>query len=501
MKRLVECVPNFSEGRRPEVVDQIVAAIQSAGSVAVLDREMDDSHNRAVVTFVGEPEACLEAAFRGTKKAAELIDLNRHRGEHPRIGATDVCPFIPISGVTNEECVELARRLALRVAQELGIPTYLYELAATRPERQDLAHLRQGEFEGLREAVKTDPRRQPDFGPAELHPTAGAMVVGARFPLIAYNVNLTTPNVDVAKKIAKALRFRDGGLRYCKALGFEIKDKHCAQVSINMTNFTGTGLHRAFEFVKREADRYGVGVRESEIIGLVPQQALLDAAAWYLQLDGFSTGQILEQKLERAQESLADFLDALAAPTPAPGGGSAAALAGAVGASLFSMVAGLTIGKKGSEAVREEMTRTRAALEAMRGRFRALIEEDAAAFGQVMAALKLPKDTSEEKERRATAVQEASKAACAAPLEVMALAVEALEHGSALAVKALKSAGSDVGVGALQLECALKGARLNVLANLSSIADTAHVERARAEATERLEKGEALARQIEAAIR
>ena len=251
MKRLVECVPNFSEGRRPEVVDQIVAAIQSAGGVALLDREMDPAHNRAVVTFVGEPDACLEAAFRGAQKAADLIDLTHHQGEHPRIGATDVCPFVPISGVSNEECVELAKKLARRIADELKIPTYLYELAAQRPDRTDLAVIRKGEFEGLREDIKKNPDRKPDFGPSELHPTAGATVVGARFPLVAYNCNLSTNNVDVAKKIAKALRFKDGGFKYCKSLGFEIKEKNCAQVSINMTNYTGTGLHRAFEFVRR----------------------------------------------------------------------------------------------------------------------------------------------------------------------------------------------------------------------------------------------------------
>lgn len=501
MRRIVECVPNFSEGRRPEVVDQIVSAIQSAG-VAVLDREMDDSHNRAVVTFVGEPEACLEAAFRGAKKAAELIDLTVHRGEHPRIGATDVCPFIPISGVAQEECVDLARRLARRIADELKIPTYLYELAATRPDRADLAALRKGEFEGLREAVRKDPDRKPDFGPSELHPTAGATVVGARFPLIAYNVNLTTPDVEIAKKIAKALRFRDGGLRYCKALGFEIKDKGCAQVSINMTNFAGTGLHRAFELVKREAQRYGAGVRESEIIGLVPRQALLDAAAWYLQLDSFTNDQVLEQRLEDKLprsgegESLPGFVEAVAAPTPAPGGGSAAAVSGALGASLFSMVAGLALSKKGNEGS-EGLLCAKAALDPLRARLLALVAEDAAAFARVMAAWKLPKATDDEKQKRSAAIEEASKAACAPPLAVMGHAAEALEQGKPLAVMGPASALSDLGVGALELGSALKAAYWNVLANLGAIRDGAFVERTRAEAKERLSRGAALAREVE----
>lgn len=494
MKRLVECVPNFSEGRRPEVIDAIVAAIQSVSGVRLLDREMDAAHNRAVVTFAGEPEACLEGAFRGTQKAAELIDLTRHQGEHPRIGATDVCPFVPIAGVADKECVELARRLARRVAEELAIPTYLYELAATRPDRIDLANIRKGEFEGLREAIRTDPDRTPDFGPSEVHPTAGATVIGARFPLIAYNVNLTTRDLGIAKKIAKTLRFKDGGLRYCKALGFEIAEKECAQVSINMTNYTATGLHRAFELVKREAERYGVGVKESEIIGLVPQQALLDAAAWYLQLDSFTPNQILETKLAQASTSMAEWLDALAAPTATPGGGSASALSGAIGASLLSMVCGLTAGKKGYEAVQSEMAERKAKLASMRARFEALVETDAAAFERVMAALKLPRGTDEEKSRREASIEDATREACEVPLEVMALAVEGLEHAAAIADTGSKSSVSDAGVGAMHLETALRGAHLNVLANLSSLKDTAFIAAREAATNNLLDTGRELAR-------
>jgi len=500
MQRIVECVPNFSEGRRPAVVDQIVAAIQSAGGVTLLDKEMDANHNRAVVTFVGDPESCAEAAFRGAKKAAELIDLTRHTGEHPRIGATDVCPFIPISGVTNDECVALARRLAQRVAEELKIPTYLYELAAIRPDRTDLAVIRRGEFEVLKDEIKTKPERKPDYGPSELHPTAGAMVIGARFPLVAYNVNLNTPNVDIAKKIAKALRFKDGGFRFCKSLGFEIKEKNCAQVSINMTNYSGTGLHRAFEFVKREAERYGVGVLESEIIGLVPQQALIDAAAWYLQLDSFNPHQMLETKLAHAGKPMVDWLEDLAAPTPAPGGGSASALAGSVGASLLAMVCGLTAGKKGYEAAQEDMAARKAALDSMRARFHALIDKDAAAFDKVMAAFKLPKSTDDEKARRTAAIQEATRVACDVPLEVMALAVEALEHGLAVAEKGNKNSITDTGVGAMQLETALRGASLNVQINLPSIKDEAFVSDRKARLTKLLEHGRELARAVEKAV-
>ena len=301
MKKIVEVVPNFSEGRRPEVLDQIVAAIQSVRGVTLLDKEMNADHNRAVVTFIGEPEPCVEGAFQGIKKAMELLDLTKHTGEHPRIGATDVCPFIPIANISNEECIVMAKHLAKRVADELKIPTYLYELAATRPDRVDLAVIRKGEFEGLRDAIKTDANRKPDFGPSELHPTAGATVIGVRFPLIAYNINLNTQDLEIAKKIAKAIRFRDGGFKYAKALGFDIKEKNCVQVSINMTNYTGTPLYRVFETVKREAERYGVTIRESEVVGLTPQQALIDSATWYLQLDTFQNEQILENRFVSAE--------------------------------------------------------------------------------------------------------------------------------------------------------------------------------------------------------
>src|SRR5512137_2201054 len=222
MRKIVECVPNFSEGRRPEVIEKIVNMIKSVNGVSMLDQEMDADHNRAVISFVGEPEAVLDAAFKAVKTASELIDLNQHQGEHPRMGATDVVPFVPISGVTVEECIEMAKRLAKKIADELKIPTYLYELAATRPDRVDLAVIRKGEFEGLRDAIRTDPNRAPDFGPRELHPTAGATVIGVRCPLIAYNINLNTQDLDIAKKIAKAIRFRDGGFKFAKALGFEI---------------------------------------------------------------------------------------------------------------------------------------------------------------------------------------------------------------------------------------------------------------------------------------
>jgi glutamate formiminotransferase / formiminotetrahydrofolate cyclodeaminase len=471
MARVVECVPNFSEGRRPEVIDKIVAAIQSVSGVALLDREMNGDHNRAVITFVGEPEGVIEAAFRGIKTAAELIDLRNHRGEHPRIGATDVVPLVPISNVTTEECIELARRLGKRISDELSIPVYLYEAAATRPERQDLANIRKGEFEGLRDEIKTNAERAPDFGKAEIHPSAGATVVGVRFPLIAYNVNLATQDKTVADKIAKAIRFRSGGFRYVKSLGFELKEKNCAQVSINMTNYQATPLFRVFETVKREAERYGVMVKESEIVGLVPQQALIDTAVNYLQLWEFNPNQILENRLTQAGKSLADFISDVASASPTPGGGSCSALAGAVGTALFIMVANLTIGKKNYEAVADVMKKTRERLEPLKNKFYNLIAEDARAFDSVMAAFKLPKATDAEIEKRLATIQTATKKATEVPLETMQNVLEVLSICQPIAEKGNKNSISDAGVAIYHLETALKGAYLNVQINLPSIAD------------------------------
>ena len=296
-REIVECVPNFSEGRRKEVVDAIADAIRFVPGTKLLDVEMDANHNRAVVTFIGDRKAVAEAAFRGAEKAVALIDLTVHRGEHPRIGALDVCPFVPVSGVTMEECVAIARAVGERIARELKVPVYLYEEAATRPERRALPDSRKGEFEGLREEIKTNPERAPDFGPRQLHPTAGASVVGARAPLIAFNVNLGTPDVQVAKKIAHAIRESSGGLKYVRAKGFALKDRGIVQVSMNMINYKGTPLFRAYELIKAEAERYGVPIVGSEIVGLVPLDAVVDSAGFYLKLENFKVEQILETRL------------------------------------------------------------------------------------------------------------------------------------------------------------------------------------------------------------
>ncbi len=297
MEKIIECVPNFSEGRRKTVVDAIVDAITSVEKIQLLDREMDADHNRAVITFIGAPAAVTRAALEGMRKATELIDLNTHEGEHPRMGATDVVPFIPIAGVTVEECVTLANELATTVADELGIPIYLYEKAATRPERRNLAKVRKGQFEGLKEAIKTDPDRKPDHGPSELHETAGATAIGVREPLIAYNINLGTDDIAIAKRIARAVRHSSGGLRFVKAMGFEIKERGIVQVSMNLTNYKNTPMFRVFEMVKTEAARYGVPVIGSEVIGLIPLDALMDVADYFLRLESFQSDQILERRI------------------------------------------------------------------------------------------------------------------------------------------------------------------------------------------------------------
>ncbi|MBI4550890.1 MAG: glutamate formimidoyltransferase [Candidatus Latescibacteria bacterium] len=474
MTRLVECVPNFSEGRRPEVVDGIAAVITSVAGVRLLDREMDKSHNRAVLTFVGEPDAVRAAAFDACAKATELINLEEHRGEHPRMGATDVIPFVPVAGVTMEECVRLARELGAMIAERLHIPVYLYAAAATRPEREDLAKVREGEFEGLRTLIQTDPARRPDFGEARIHPTAGAVAVGARMPLIAYNVNLGTTDVRVAKQIARAVRGRDGGLRYVKALGFSLEDRGLVQVSMNLTDSRGTPIHRAFELIKREAERYGVPVVESEIVGLVNLEAIAETAAYFLQLAGFDRTQILEDKVWGSQEGAAscqDFLGAVAASTPTPGGGSVAALSGAAGLGLGAMACGITVKDKQYEAVRPEFESALHAAEVLRARLTGLIDEDAEAFRAVLRARKMPKGTEPEQHARAAAIEAAWQHAASVPLTVVQSCRQGLDILLLCADRGSAKVLADVGVAVFQLDAAIKGAGLNVEMNLRSIQD------------------------------
>ena len=352
MKRLIECVPNFSEGRDPAKVRAIVEAMRSVPGVYVLDQEMDADHNRCVITLAGDPDAVGEAALLGAGRAMELIDMNVHKGAHPRVGATDVVPFIPIEGVTIEDCVALARRVGNELWKRYRIPVFFYEAAAMRPERVNLENIRRGQFEGLRDEMKRNHDRQPDVGEPKVHPTAGVTVVGARKFLIAYNVNLNTPDVGIANKIAKAIRFSSGGLRYVKSMGVELKARNLAQVSINLTDFEQTPMHRVYEMVKREAERYGAAPVGSEIVGLIPKKAIEMTADYFLQLENFSPAQVFENKLEAVLSGapvetkggkLANlarpFLDAVAEPAATPGGGSVSALAAGLAGALGQMVA------------------------------------------------------------------------------------------------------------------------------------------------------------------
>ncbi len=463
---LVECVPNFSEGRRPEVLDQIKGTISSVPGAYVLDLHMDADHNRSVITFVGEPGAVEEAAFQMIQKAAELIDMDQHSGEHPRVGATDVVPFVPISGITMEECVAIAHRVGKRVGTELGIPVYFYESAARRPERTRLELVRKGEYEGLKRDVGTDPNRTPDEGPDKIG-KAGATVIGAREFLIAYNVNLTTPDEEIASKIARTVRHSSGGLRYVKALGMTVDGR--AQVSMNLTNFKKTSLPVVVEAIRREAERYGVGIHNSELVGLIPKAALVDAAVWYTQMDLFSPEQVLESKMADAVGSASqpDMIDALAAPTPTPGGGSAAAYTGAMAAALVSMVAQLTIGKKGYEAVEKELSKVLQESEVLRNDLSELVHKDSAAFDQVMAAYKLPKSDPD----RNGAIQEATLLAAEVPLETARKASRITELALIAGELGNKNAITDAGSAVNLAAAAVNSAAYNVRINLDGLED------------------------------
>jgi glutamate formiminotransferase/formiminotetrahydrofolate cyclodeaminase len=469
---MVECIPNFSEARRPEVVEAILAAIRSVPGISILDRHSDTDHNRTVVTYVGAPAAVEEAAFRAIEQAAKLIDLDQHSGAHPRIGATDVVPFVPISDMSMAECIEMARRLGKRVGDTLGIPVYLYEEAANRPERQNLENIRRGQYEALKAEMGINPERDPDFGPKAVGP-AGATVIGARQPLVAFNIYLTTDDVSIAKKIASAVRNSSGGLRFVKGMGVLVEGR--AQVSMNLTNYRQTPIARVVEFVRREAARYGVGIHHSELVGLIPQEALTHAAIWYTQLDAFEPQQVLETRLfeairEQPSSSAApNFLDQLASASPTPGGGSAAAHAGAAAAALVCMVARLTVGKKKYEAVKEQMWQTIEEAETLRQQLNQAVNEDAAAFEAVMNAFKLPKDTPSQQEARNQAIETATYQAAQVPLRVARLAVQTLELAVRMAENGNLNAISDSGSSAALARAALTGAGLNVRINLGSI--------------------------------
>jgi glutamate formiminotransferase len=474
MPAIVECVPNFSEGRDKARVDAIIEAMKMDG-VYLLDREMDADHHRCVITLVGDPVHVAEAAIRGVGKAAELIDLTTHSGAHPRLGAADVIPFIPIEGVTLEDCVAMARRAGEEIWKRYKVPVYLYEAAAQRPECQNLENVRRGQFEGIREEVKTNPGRKPDFGNAELHPTAGATIVGARKFLVAYNVYLNTPDVEIAKKVAKAIRFSNGGLRYVKGMGVPVRG--LAQVSMNLTDTDQTPIARVFEYVKREAARYGVMPQSSEIVGLIPKKALEDAAEWFLQIENFDSSLILENRLAAVMSGkmvvggiragVEPFVEQLAAPTAAPGGGCASAASGAMAAALGGMVAGMSRGKKAYLQYERELSDSLARLAELREQFKVSIDADAESFNEVMVAFKKAKNHPEAQAE----VEAATKKATLVPLVVAERAREVRQIVESLRPITNPKMASDLTVAVAQANAAIQGALANVEINLGDIRD------------------------------
>ncbi len=552
MEKIVECVPNFSEGRNKAVIEAIADEIRQTEGVMLLDVDPGAATNRTVVTFVGEPDAVVEAAFRAIKKAAELIDMRKHQGEHPRIGATDVCPFVPVSGVTMQDCVELAHRLGKRVGEELGIPVYLYEEAATRPERRNLADIRKGEYEGLPEKLK-DPNWTPDYGPAEFNPKSGATVIGAREFLIAYNVNLNTRDRKLAQEIAlniremgRAKRDKDGKiirdqagnivrvpgkLKAVKAVGWYIDEYACAQVSMNLVNWKVTPPHVAFDEICKEAEKLGLRVTGSELVGLIPLQAMLAAGRYFLEKQGKSPGvpeaelirvavqsmgmsefapfdpkqKIIEYRIREPRGALAnlpsgDFADSVSMESPTPGGGSVAALAGALGAALTAMVANLTVGKKDYEVSWETMKEVAIKAQEKKDALLRAIDRDSEAFDKVMAAFGLPKRTDEQKAERERAIEEATKGAASVPLEVLETAVSVLELTRSVAELGNANAVSDAGTAAAVALAAAKGAYLNVLVNTRELEDREWAEDHEQEAEKLLQKAQGLAEEIQATV-
>ncbi len=471
--KMVECVPNFSEGRRSDVVDAIRDAIASVDGVSVLDVSSDESHNRSVITFVAPVERAVDAAFEGIRAASARIDLCKHTGEHPRIGATDVVPFIPLEGSTMEDCIALARTLGERVGRELEIPVYLYERAATTPARENLADVRRGEFEGLREELGTNPARNPDFGPPRIHPTCGAIAIGARPFLVAYNIYLgPATNLPIAKNIAKAVRGSSGGFRYVKGLGLEVDGQ--AQVSMNLVDTEKTPLHNAFDFVKMKAEAEGASVTWSEIVGLVPERVLFDAAVSHLQLRQFTPKQVLERQVREVAsggESVSGFLASVASSNPVPGGGSVAAHAGALAAALTQMVAGLTIGKKKYAAVDSEMKEIALKAVSLGNTLSLLVRRDADAYATVSAAYKLPKEPADAAARRAETITAALLEAAEVPLETARASVQIAALAAVVAEKGNANAVTDAGVAALLAHAACKGAAYNVRVNVQALDD------------------------------
>jgi glutamate formiminotransferase/formiminotetrahydrofolate cyclodeaminase len=514
MKKIVECVPNFSEGRDLKVIEQITDEIKKAGA-ELLDVDPGRDTNRTVVTFAGDPDAALEAAFQAIKKAAELIDMSKHKGEHPRQGATDVCPFVPVSGITMDECVELAKKLGKRVAEELKIPIYLYEYAATSEERQSLAKIREGEYEALPEKLKQE-KFKPDFGKPVFNVKAGATVIGAREFLIAYNVNLNTRNVKIARKIANRIREKGrkvkdketggkiqvpGTLTAVRGMGWYIDEYNMAQLSFNILNYKTTPVYRVFEEADKFASEFGVRVTGSELVGLIPLDAVVDCGRHFLKKQGSTTGvsesefirvavhtmgmeevsefnaenKIIEYRLRKkgrlASMDIYEFADVLASDSPAPGGGSVAALNGSLSAGLSSMVGNLTYNKKGYKEVKEIMIENSDKAQRLKDFFTESIDKDTEAFNKVMDAFSLPKGTDEEKTLRDKAIMDATKEATLVPFAVLEKTKEAAELALTVVEKGNRNSLSDAGVAGLTAAAAAEGALYNVMINLEGIDD------------------------------
>ena len=489
--KLIECVPNFSEGRRSDVIAAIREAIASVHGVTILDSSSDASHNRSVITFVVPIENAVDAAFAGIREAAARIDMREHSGEHPRIGAADVVPFVPLEDTTMEDCIAIARSLGERVGGELGIPVYLYERAATRPTRVNLADVRRGQFEGLRDELGTNADRDPDFGPSAIHQSAGAVAIGARPFLVAYNVYLGgAEHLALAKAIAKGVRESSGGFKHVKGLGLEVEGQ--AQVSMNLVDTEQTPLHVAFDFIAGKAREAGTDVTWSEIVGLVPERVLFDAARHYLKLDRFTPEQVLERQVSQAMRSATDpaaalssagtedegrhrpdtFLTRVASSDPTPGGGSVAAYAGALAASLARMVAGLTIGRKKYAPVEGEFAVIASSADALMEKLSALVEKDAEAYASVAAAYRLPRDGASPHARE-SAITAALLDAAAVPLETARACVEVAALAAAAATKGNRNAVTDAGVAALLAEAGCRAAAYNVRVNVQSLTDPA----------------------------
>jgi glutamate formiminotransferase/formiminotetrahydrofolate cyclodeaminase len=541
MQKLIECVPNFSEGRDRNVIRQITDAIESVDGVSLLDVDPGASTNRTVVTFVGSPDAAVEAAFRGITKAAELIDMRKHKGAHPRMGATDVCPFIPVSNVSWEEAIACANRLGKRVADELKIPVYLYEKAAKNKARSNLSVIRAGEYEGFSEKIR-QPEWKPDFGPEIFSEKSGATVIGVRDFLVAYNVNLNTKSVRRANSVAFDVREQGrpktengtpwgkpvldangepiripGMLKHVKAIGWFVKEYGIAQVSMNLTNIEETPLHAAFDACCESAAKRGLRVTGSEIVGMVPKKCLVDAGRYFLRKQKWSEGasdeelidiairsmglselkpfdpkeKVIEFKIEAAEPrnslakmNLREFCNETLSDSPAPGGGSVAALMGALGASLGGMVANLSAGKRGWDDKLEYFSNWAVKAQQLKDELLSLVDEDTGAFNKVMDAFALPKESAEEKAARAAAIQQATKYAADVPLKVMETASKSYELLAEMAEKGNPASVSDVGVGALATRACIEGAALNVRINLVQLKD----EKFKAALTQRIRK-------------